>query len=172
MNKKKFYIALITCCFSSANAETNRQFEPAPKDENGRSYEIHHIDGNHANNDIENLMCISIDEHYQIHYDQGDYGACHLIAKRMTNDPKELSRVISELNKKSIGDKNPFFGKKHSKETRVLISKANQGENHPFYGKKRPEFAKKVGIKQSVGKEFVSAGPAKKKLPEKVAKKK
>lgn len=29
-----------------------------------------------------------------------------------------------------------------------------------------PEFAKKVGIKQSVGKEFVKAGPAKKKLPE------
>jgi N-acyl-phosphatidylethanolamine-hydrolysing phospholipase D len=36
MNKNIFYIALITFCFSSANAETNRQFEPAPKDENGR----------------------------------------------------------------------------------------------------------------------------------------
>lgn len=35
-----------------------------------------------------------------------------------------------------------------------------------------PEFAKKVGIKTSVGKEFVAAGPAKKKLPEKVSKKK
>ncbi|MBT4929052.1 MAG: MBL fold metallo-hydrolase, partial [Cellvibrionales bacterium] len=36
MNKNIFYIALITFCFSSANAETNRQFAPAPKDENGR----------------------------------------------------------------------------------------------------------------------------------------
>ena len=35
-----------------------------------------------------------------------------------------------------------------------------------------PEFAKKVGIKHSVGKEFVKAGPAKKKLPERAAKKK
>ena len=35
-----------------------------------------------------------------------------------------------------------------------------------------PEFAKKVGIKQSVGKEFVKAGPAKKSLPERVKKKK
>ena len=35
-----------------------------------------------------------------------------------------------------------------------------------------PEFAKKVGIKPSVGKEFVKAGPAKGKLPERVAKKK
>ena len=39
-------------------------------------------------------------------------------------------------------------------------------------GAHNPEFAKKVGIKQAVGKEFVAAGPAKKKLPEKVAKKK
>ena len=31
-----------------------------------------------------------------------------------------------------------------------------------------PEFAKKVGIKQSVGKEFVKAGPAQKKLPERI----
>lgn len=38
--------------------------------------------------------------------------------------------------------------------------------------KNNPEFAKKVGIKQSVGKEFVKAGPAKSKLPERVAKKK
>ena len=33
-----------------------------------------------------------------------------------------------------------------------------------------PEFAKKVGIKPSVGKEFVKAGPAKKNLPERVKK--
>jgi hypothetical protein len=34
-----------------------------------------------------------------------------------------------------------------------------------------PEFAKKVGIKQFVGKEFVKAGPAQKKLPERIKKK-
>lgn len=33
-----------------------------------------------------------------------------------------------------------------------------------------PAFAKKVGIKQSVGKEFVSSGKAKAKLPERVKK--
>jgi hypothetical protein len=38
--------------------------------------------------------------------------------------------------------------------------------------KNNPEFAKKVGIKQSVGKEFVAAGKAKGKLPERVKKKK
>lgn len=115
-----------------------------PSDENGRSYEIHHIDGNHINNSIDNLICISIEEHYNIHYEQGDYAACHLITKRMTDDPKELSKLISELNKKRIGDKNPFYGKKHSDETKKLISEINSGVNHPFYGKKRPEFAKKI----------------------------
>ena len=28
---------------------------PIPKDNEGRSYEIHHVDGNHQNNVIENL---------------------------------------------------------------------------------------------------------------------
>ena len=32
-----------------------------------------------------------------------------------------------------------------------------------------PEFAKRVGIKQKVGKEFIKAGPAKGKLPERKA---
>ena len=38
-------------------------FGEIPKDSQNRSYEIHHIDGNHNNNSIENLMCISA-----IHY--------------------------------------------------------------------------------------------------------
>ena len=54
-----------------------------PKDDLGRSYEIHHIDGNHKNNSIENLICISIEEHYNIHFFQGDYNASNLVAKRM-----------------------------------------------------------------------------------------
>lgn len=115
-----------------------------PIDEQGRKYEIHHIDGDHTNNELSNLMCITIEEHYDIHYKQGDYGACHLIAKRLKISPNELSNLISELNKKRIGDKNPFYGKKHSEKTKKLISEINSGENHPFYGKKRPEFAKKV----------------------------
>ena len=31
-----------------------------------RDIEIHHIDGNHDNNDIINLKPVSIEEHYQI----------------------------------------------------------------------------------------------------------
>lgn len=35
-------------------------FGPIPKDITGRSYEIHHIDGNHLNNDPNNLKAVSI----------------------------------------------------------------------------------------------------------------
>lgn len=53
---------------------------PIPKDEQGRTYHIHHRDGNHANNDINNLQCVSIQEHYDIHYFQGDWQACVLLS--------------------------------------------------------------------------------------------
>lgn len=54
-----------------------------PVDEKGRRYEIHHIDGNHENNLIDNLKCLSIEEHYKIHLNQGDLVEAALIAKRM-----------------------------------------------------------------------------------------
>ena len=33
---------------------------------------IHHIDGNHDNNDPSNLLCVTPDEHWRIHFEQGD----------------------------------------------------------------------------------------------------
>lgn len=61
-----------------------------PTDAFGRTYEIHHIDGNNKNNAIENLKCVSIQEHYNIHYEQGDYEACLRIARRMKMSPEEI----------------------------------------------------------------------------------
>lgn len=73
-----------------------------PKDSDGRSYEIHHIDGNPENNNIENLMCVSINEHYKIHVDQGDYNAAFLIAGRMITKPEDISKIASEGSKQRI----------------------------------------------------------------------
>ena len=64
-----------------------------PKDHKGRSMEIHHINGNHDDNQIENLKLVTIDEHYDIHHTQEDWGACMLIAKRMKKTPEELSLI-------------------------------------------------------------------------------
>ena len=68
-------------------------YGPIPKDEQGRSFDIHHINGNHADNRLENLKCVSIQEHYDIHFNQGDLGACTLIANRLNMSAKEISRL-------------------------------------------------------------------------------
>ena len=72
---------------------------PIPKDSNGRTYEIHHIDGDHSNNDPSNLVALTIQEHYDVHYAQGDYGACARIFSRMNKTPQEISNEASRLQK-------------------------------------------------------------------------
>lgn len=74
-----------------------------PKDEFGRSYEIHHKDGNRDNNHIDNLECISIQEHYNIHYQQGDYGACVMIAKRMSLPTDYISNIQKGKKRPGVG---------------------------------------------------------------------
>jgi hypothetical protein len=82
---------------------------PIPKDENGRTYDIHHIDGNRSNNDLNNLIALSIRDHYDIHYSRGDYGAAWLIARKMNMTAEELSNIsrLSAL-KQVIEGKHPF----------------------------------------------------------------
>jgi hypothetical protein len=57
--------------------------------------EIHHIDGNHDNNDISNLMPVTIQEHFDIHKSQGDYAAAFRIAQRMEVSQEEKSKLAS-----------------------------------------------------------------------------
>jgi len=79
-------------------------YGPVPKDSDGRSYEIHHIDGNHKNNDPNNLKCVTIQEHYEIHYSQGDWGACAKIAQRMEVAPNQLTELAKLHNKQRLED--------------------------------------------------------------------
>lgn len=85
----------------SYRAKWIKHFGPISVDENGHPYEIHHIDGNRKNNDLSNMMCVSISEHYKIHLEQGDLAAAALIARRMNIDPAERSRVCSERSKET-----------------------------------------------------------------------
>ena len=77
-------------------------FGAIPVDENGVSFDIHHIDGNRKNNDISNLRAVSLKEHYDIHFNQGDWMACQRILKRMDNDPKQKSVLLSKANRDRI----------------------------------------------------------------------
>jgi hypothetical protein len=74
-----------------------------PKDLDGRPYEIHHIDGNHKNNNICNLSCLSIKEHYDIHYANNDFGACVMIAKRMGLPKDYISNIQKGTKRPGIG---------------------------------------------------------------------
>lgn len=66
-----------------------------PKDSEGRTYDIHHIDGDRKNNDPSNLVALSIQEHYDTHYNQKDYKACSIIAIRMKKTIEEISLLNS-----------------------------------------------------------------------------
>ena len=91
-----------------------------PIDENGKKYDIHHIDGNRSNNAIENLIALSIKEHYDIHKNQKDWQACHVIMKRLNltiEEQLEINKKISEIKK----------GKLKSDEHKANISKSIKG---------------------------------------------
>ena len=80
-----------------------------PKDEDGRTYQIHHIDGNHDNNNPLNLKAVTIQEHYDIHNSQGDFGACLLISGAMDISPEEKSNLAKLDNEQKIKNKTHNF---------------------------------------------------------------
>lgn len=125
-------------------------FGPIPKDEFGRSYHIHHIDGNRKNNDISNLKCVSIQEHYNIHYSQQDWAACFRLAQLMEMDVSVISNLMSLSNKKRVRNKTHHFlsGKiqKKANEDRIKNGTHNflggkitkeqiKNKTHPFVTK-------------------------------------
>ena len=58
--------------------------------------EIHHIDGNHKNNNIENLMPVTVQEHYEIHKLRGDKAAAVLIGIRAGISYEERAQLNRE----------------------------------------------------------------------------
>jgi hypothetical protein len=92
-----------------------------PIDENGQTYEIHHIDRDKNNNSIENLLCVSKREHAQLHFDVGEYAAAYSILKRTKG-------VIKD-----------FTGWKHTEETKQKISMSISGDKNPMFGRTRED---------------------------------
>lgn len=103
---------------------------PIPKDKQGRTYDIHHLDGNHSNNDVSNLIALSVVDHFWEHWINGDYGACYKITKRMSLTPEELSELGRLSNKERLADgtHNFYGGKIQSKTQRRMVCEGT----HPF----------------------------------------
>lgn len=137
-------------------------YGPIPKDDQGRSYEIHHIDNNHNNNSIHNLKLVTIDEHYAIHKAQGDYVSAFMIAQRMKLSPKELSDIASKsvtlVNKKRIEDGTHNFQDSEAARQRNL-ARVNTGTHNLL---KRADGTSQSADMVSSGRHhFVKNNPAK-----------
>ena len=109
-----------------------KHYGKIPRDPDGRSYEIHHIDGNHQNNDPANLVAVTLQEHYDLHFSQGDYAACLLMAtQRMNKTPLEISALASKIARQRIANgTNPIVVSSEAARERALKIFA-RGE-HPF----------------------------------------
>ena len=104
-----------------------------PKDEDGRTYDIHHIDGNPENNDITNLIAVSIQEHYDIHYSQGDYFAAWKIAGAMQMSSKKQSELARlHATKMVASGKHNLL--KRADGTSVASDKVANGTHHLLGG--------------------------------------
>jgi len=117
-------------------------YGPIPREDSGRKYEIHHKDGNSHNNNPENLIAISIQDHYDVHHKQGDWTACLRIAAKMKWSTEQISE-IAKLNHLHRLEKGTHPWQKRadgSSHTKDRISKP--GYVNPFTGRNK-------GIKNS-----------------------
>jgi len=100
-----------------------------PTDDTGRPYDIHHIDGDHTNNVITNLVAVSIQEHYKIHFLQGDWDACLAILVRMESGPDEISAMSKKVQAERIKNNTHHF-QKRSDGTSLASDRVKNGTHH------------------------------------------
>lgn len=114
-------------------------YGPIPKDETGRTYDIHHIDGNRKNNDPSNLVAVTKQEHYNIHQQQGDWAACQAILTHLNMSPEEISQKATEFNLLRVKEgTHPFLGPE-------MNERQFSDGTHPFL---RPDFQRNIQLKK------------------------
>jgi hypothetical protein len=111
-----------------------------PTDKNGRTYEIHHIDGNHSNDELLNLKAVTIQEHYDIHYAQDDWAACLIMSSRMRLSPAEISKLAKNNNAERVanGTHHLLGGKiQHASHLKRVAAGTHHflGDENPVYEK-------------------------------------
>ena len=109
--------------------------------------EIHHIDGNRKNNNIENLKMVTIAEHCEIHKQQHDWGAVQAIFMRMDVSPEERSEAASKAQKKLLAEGRHNWQKVNRKKlSKKTMRKRKKAGLPAFLGiKNTTENARKAG---------------------------
>jgi hypothetical protein len=100
-------------------------YGPIPK-----GCDIHHKDKDHTNNNIENLQCVTLQEHFDIHFQQEDWGACYMLAKRL-KIPEEQRVFIMRENSRKGGlsnkhNKTGFFSIPPERRTKISSDTGKQ----------------------------------------------
>lgn len=128
-----------------------------------KGFDVHHIDGNHNNNNPKNLKLLTPKEHSKIHNNnyvlwarKGSKLGNAAFIKRL----KEKGPTKKELNYRKIRIqkcKKGLHNVPHKKETKLLISKKKKEllkdkTKHPLWGKT------KYKIKSPTGKVFIISG--------------
>jgi hypothetical protein len=139
------------------------EFGPIPVDDEGRTFDIHHIDGDRTNNSPENLVALSIGDHYQLHLSQGDFAAAHAILLRMRYSISEISRLASagakarilrgchhfvggDIQRRNVRQRvlegtHHFLRPEHRVNVSIRNKESVDNGNHPF---QRPECRRRV----------------------------
>lgn len=126
-------------------------YGPIPKEPDGRSYEVHHKDGDHSNNDPKNLIAVTLQEHYDIHYAQGDYGACYMMAsQRMNRSPEEIAHIASLHQRARVAD-----GTHHLLGGVIQRRLVAEGKHHLLSG----EIQRRTAIKRAAEGTLPGQGP-------------
>lgn len=107
--------------------------------------DIHHIDGDHNNNDPSNLRPVTLEEHYFIHKSQKDYYAAYLIGRRMKIKPEDWEQMARENGRKSaIQNRDNGVGLTVWAKNNPELAQKMYSENGKKFGKKCAEL--KIGI--------------------------
>lgn len=121
-------------------------------------YDIHHIDGNRKNNHPDNLLCVSIEEHLEIHKKQNDWGAVQAIFARMKNRDgiTDAARKFQlEKLKENTHNFQKISKEKRSEISKKTIKKRLDNEGVAFLGikdtKENSRNAGKIAAKNNAG---------------------
>ena len=136
--------------FKDVNRKSYSKHQKAWIDYNGRDipkgYHIHHLDGNRNNNNPENLLCVSPQLHYEIHFALWQrYGArkdlaASIFLKKEVDNPKKFP--------------SPNKGRKMSKEAILKISESLKGKPSWNKGLKMSDEARLNMSKAHIGKSW------------------